>query len=123
MTDRVSQPLDLATASRYARTGLANVAREYPNHPMHLLLDPGDLGAAPSQLHPVFYGSYDWHSAVHQHWMLVRLLRRHPGLPEAGAIRAWFDGRLTDAAVATEAAYLLAPPDAVGNGRTAGPGS
>lgn len=101
--------LDAATASRYARAGLANVAREYPNHPMHLLTGPDDLGAAPSALHPVFFGSYDWHSSVHQHWMLVRLLRRFRDLPEAGAVRDWFDTRLTEAAVATEAAYLDDP--------------
>jgi hypothetical protein len=100
--------LDPATASRYARTGLANVAREYPNHPAHLLTGPRDL-ASPSELHPIFYGSYDWHSAVHQHWMLARLVRRVPGLPEAAAIGAWFDQRLTGPAVAVEAAYLRHP--------------
>jgi hypothetical protein len=100
--------LDPATASRYARAGLANVAREYPNQPAHLLTGPEDL-VAPSELHPIFHGSYDWHSAVHQHWMLVRLVRRVPDLPEAAAIGAWFDHRLTDAAVAAEAAYLRRP--------------
>jgi hypothetical protein len=100
--------LDAATASRYARVGLANIEREYPNHPAHLLTGPEDL-LAPSELHPIFYGSYDWHSAVHQHWMLVRLLRRLPDLPEAEAIGAWFDQRLSSEAVATEAAYLRHP--------------
>jgi hypothetical protein len=100
--------LDPVTASRYARAGLANVAREYPNQPAHLLTGPEDL-AVPSELHPIFYGSYDWHSAVHQHWMLVRLIRRVPELPEAAAIGAWFDHRLTDAAVEAEAAYLRHP--------------
>jgi hypothetical protein len=95
-------------ASRYARAGLANVAREYPNHPGHLLTGPADL-VAPSVLHPIFFGSYDWHSSVHQHWMLVRLLRRVPGLPEADEVAGWFDDRVTDPAVATEAAYLLDP--------------
>jgi hypothetical protein len=104
----VGPKLDTAVASRYARTGLANVAREYPNHPGHLLTGPGDL-VAPSALHPIFFGSYDWHSSVHQHWMLVRLLRRHPGIPEAAAIHAWFDARITEEAVGTEAAYLSDP--------------
>ncbi|MFA9432958.1 DUF2891 domain-containing protein [Egicoccus sp. AB-alg2] len=101
--------LDVATASRYARAGLDNVAREYPNQPMHLLSGPDDLGASPSELHPLFFGSYDWHSAVHQHWMLVRLLRRHPALPEAAAIRAWFDRQFTPDAAAVEVAYLAEP--------------
>ena len=113
MADPVVVPpasaLDVATASRYARAGLDNVAREYPNHPMHLLLGPDDLGAAPSDLHPLFFGSYDWHSSVHQHWMLVRLLRRFRALPEADAIRTWFDARCTSTAIAVEAAYLDEP--------------
>jgi hypothetical protein len=104
----VGPKLDAAVASRYAQAGLANVAREYPNHPGHLLTGPDDL-VPPSSLHPIFFGSYDWHSSVHQHWMLLRLLRRVPGLPEAGAIHAWFDTRFTDEAVATEAAYLQDP--------------
>jgi hypothetical protein len=95
-------------ASRYARAGLANVAREYPNHPGHLLTGPEDL-VAPSLLHPIFFGSYDWHSSVHQHWMLVRLVRLVPGLPEADEVVGWFDDRVTEPAVATEAAYLLDP--------------
>jgi hypothetical protein len=100
--------LDRATASRYAAAGLTNVAREYPNHPGHLLTGPDDL-AAPSVLHPLFYGSYDWHSSVHQHWMLVRILRRFPELPEAAAIRRWFDERVTHDAATAEAAYLAHP--------------
>jgi hypothetical protein len=100
--------LDRAAASRYACAGLANVQREYPNHPGHLLTGPEDL-VAPSVLHPIFFGSYDWHSAVHQHWMLVRLVRREPALPEAVAIRALLDERVTDDAVATESSYLRHP--------------
>lgn len=106
MLDRAM--LDRATASRYAAAGLANVAREYPNHPGHLLTGPDDL-LPPSVLHPIFFGSYDWHSSVHQHWMLVRLLGRFPDLPEAPAIRRWFDERVTDAAATAEAAYLAHP--------------
>lgn len=100
--------LDTETASRFARTGLDNVAREYPNHPAHLLTGPEDL-REPHLLHPVFFGSYDWHSAVHQHWMLLRLLRRHPGLPERDRIHAWFDDRMTTSNVATEVDYSEHP--------------
>jgi hypothetical protein len=101
-------PLDFATASEYVRVGLDNVTREYPNHPAHLVTGPDDLHP-PAQLHPVFYGSYDWHSAVHQHWMLVRLVRRRPELPEADEVGALFDRHLTRDAVATEDAYLRDP--------------
>jgi hypothetical protein len=100
--------LDWDIAARFARTGLDNVAREYPNHPGHLLTSPADL-RTPRELHPVFYGSYDWHSSVHQHWMLVRLLHRWPELPEADAIHAWFDTTWTAANIEVEVAYLADP--------------
>jgi hypothetical protein len=48
---------------------LGHVRREYPNKPEHVLAGPGDA-RTPSVLHPVFYGSYDWHSCVHSYWML-----------------------------------------------------
>jgi hypothetical protein len=108
MTDDVSFRLDRDVASRYARTGLDNIGREYPNHPGHLLTGPDDL-VAPSTLHPIFFGSYDWHSSVHQHWMLVRLLRRFPSLPEAAEVTAWFDGHVIVDAAEVEAAYLRDP--------------
>lgn len=95
-------------ASAFARLALANIAREYPNHPGHLLESAADL-QAPQALHPLFYGSYDWHSCVHMHWLLVRLLRCHPDLPEAEEIRATFDRRLTDDNVAVEVDYLRHP--------------
>ncbi len=101
--------LQATTASHYARTGLDNVAREYPNHPGQLLTGPDDL-LEPHRRHPLFYGSYDWHSSVHQHWMLVRLLRRHPELPERHAIHAWFDERWTPGAVDTEVAFFEGSP-------------
>ena len=99
-------PLDVATA--YARAGLDNIAREYPNHPAHVLTGPDDL-VPPSQLHPIFFGSFDWHSAVHQHWMLVRILRLHPDIEVAGDVRRVFDERLTVLAARTEAAYFSDP--------------
>jgi len=100
--------LDAETAGHLARAGLDNVAREYPHHPGHLLTGLDDL-AEPHGLHPVFFGSYDWHSAVHQHWLLLRLLRRHPDLPERKRIHAWFDDRLTTTNVATEVACFDHP--------------
>ena len=60
-------------AGAFADVALKNVTREYPRHIIHLLTAPAaDL--APRTLHPAFYGSYDWHSAVHMHWLLARLL-------------------------------------------------
>lgn len=97
--------LNPALAADFARIALDNIAREYPNKPDHLLQADTDL-RPPRELHPAFYGSYDWHSSVHMHWLLARLLRLHPGLVEAKAIIAAFDTRLTTANGAAEARYL-----------------
>ena len=100
--------LTAARAARFAALPLRNLGQEYPNHLMHLLNDAGDV-RGPRDLHPVFWGSYDWHSAAHGFWLLARCLRRHPDMPEAGAIAALFDAHLTPAGGATEAAYFRAP--------------
>jgi hypothetical protein len=95
-------------ALRFARIALGHVGREYPNKPDHTLAGPEDA-RTPRELHPIFYGSYDWHSCVHSYWMLARLLRRYPGFAAAADIRALFDAQLTSEKVAVECAYLAAP--------------
>ena len=97
-----------ALASKFAGLALSHVMREYPNKLEHVLTGPADL-RSPRELHPIFYGSYDWHSCVHGYWLLARLLRRMPGMAEAPAIRALFDAHLTPANVAVETAYLQPP--------------
>ena len=94
--------------ARCARIALGHVTREYPNKPGHVLAGAADA-RTPSALHPLFYGSFDWHSCVHSYWMLARLLRRFPAGTEAEAIVALFDRQLTRANVAAECAYLAAP--------------
>jgi hypothetical protein len=100
--------LDAALASRLARIALGHVGREYPNALVQMIAGPEDLGT-PRALHPIFYGSFDWHSSVHSHWLLARLLRHDPSLPEAAAIRARFDEAVTPETVAGERAYLARP--------------
>jgi hypothetical protein len=95
-------------ASAYARIALDNIAREYPNKLDHVINTAVDV-RSPRDLHPVFFGSYDWHSAVHMHWLLVRLLHRQPDFPEAAEITALLDRQFTSAHVATEIAYLHQP--------------
>lgn len=97
-----------ALASPFARVALANIAREYPNKLDHVMNDAADV-RAPGALHPAFYGSYDWHSCVHMHWMLARLLRLFPSLPEAPQIHSAFRAHLTSTAIHAEIAYLLEP--------------
>jgi hypothetical protein len=100
--------LDPDMGSRFASLALAHVRREYPNKLDHVLNGPEDL-APPSALHPVFYGSFDWHSNVHGYWLLATLYRRVPALPEAAAIRSLFDEQFTAEKVAREIAYLEHP--------------
>jgi hypothetical protein len=100
--------LDLGTASRFARIALAHVEREYPNKLDHVLAGPEDA-EGPRALHPIFYGSFDWHSCVHGYWLLARLRRLFPELPERAAIDELFDRQLTPENVAGELAYLARP--------------
>lgn len=95
-------------ADRFAAIALGHVRREYPNRLDQTLAGPQDL-RPPSDLHPVFYGSYDWHSCVHSYWMLARLLRRFPDARRAPAIRDLFDGQLVPSKVERERAYVAAP--------------
>src|SRR6476646_10505143 len=74
-------------ASAFAKLALAAIQKEYPNKLDHVMGSPADV-KGPRQLHPAFYGSYDWHSCVHGHWLLVRLLKTFPDLPEARDVRA-----------------------------------
>ncbi|HEY2358882.1 MAG TPA: DUF2891 domain-containing protein [Phenylobacterium sp.] len=95
-------------ASSFARIALGHVTREYPNKLDHVLEGPADA-RGPRDLHPIFFGSFDWHSCVHGYWLLGALLRREPGIPEATAIRALFDDAFTKGKVAGEVAYLARP--------------
>ena len=92
-------------ASRFAQIALDNVVREFPNKLDHVLGGEADV-ASPRALHPAFYGSFDWHSCVHMHWLLARLLRTVDALPESEAIIATFDTHLSRESIAGEVAYL-----------------
>ncbi len=102
---RASAPLDAATAGRFAALALACVQKEYPNKISHVLNSPEDI-KAPHELTPAFYGCYDWHSSVHGHWLLARLVGEFPQaafVPEAvAALKA----NLTQARIAGEVEYL-----------------
>lgn len=100
--------LDAALASRFAATALGHVTREYPNHIMHVLTGPQDA-LTPREMHPIFFGSFDWHSCVHGWWTLFTLYRLYPDMPEAAAVRALADDLFTAEKAAGEAAYLSRP--------------
>ena len=103
--------VDGALASRFARLALDCVQREYPNKIGHVLNSAADA-RTPSSLHPVFYGCFDWHSSVHGHWLLVRLLRVMQSENFSPQLRAEIIASLnqsfTSSAVAEEVAYFHA---------------
>jgi hypothetical protein len=106
----MTQPelLSADLAASLARIALTHVEREYPNKLDHVIDGPDDV-RAPSALHPVFFGSFDWHSCVHGYWLLATVARRYPDLPEAMKIRELFDRQLTIDKIADEIAYLDEP--------------
>ncbi len=110
LTDEATGPRSGPDAylPRFAALALACVRREYPNKLDHVMRDASQVGS-PRELHPAFYGCYDWHSAVHGHWLLARLLRTSPAaLPEAD-IRGALAENLTAANLRVEDAYLRDP--------------
>ncbi|EOC1342089.1 DUF2891 domain-containing protein [Cronobacter dublinensis] len=100
--------LTLSQADAFARMPLTYLRQEYPNHIMHLMNDDADA-LPPRELHPIFYGCFDWHSAVHGYWLLLRCLRLYPTLPCRDDIIALCDEHITPANVAREVAYFTAP--------------
>ncbi|MES2706320.1 MAG: DUF2891 domain-containing protein [Verrucomicrobiota bacterium] len=100
--------ITVAEASHFAGLALKGLNQEFPNKLDHVMTGPGSV-RQPRELHPAFYGCFDWHSSVHGHWMLVRLLRLQPAMPEAPAIRKALRGNLTKANLEVETAYLKQP--------------
>ena len=97
--------LDKRNAARFARLALDCVTREYPNKIAHVLSSDADA-RPPRMLTPVFYGCFDWHSAVHGHWLLARLARLFPNADFSAEARAALAKNLTADRIAGEADYL-----------------
>jgi hypothetical protein len=100
--------LTLEQAGRFAKIALGHVSQEFPSKLDHVLRGPSDL-QSPRALHPIFYGSFDWHSCVHAYWLLARLLHGHPAIPQSERIRALFASAFTAAHVSVELDYLARP--------------
>lgn len=100
--------LDPGPAERFARLALACVHQEYPNKLAHTLAGDADV-KPPRELTPAFFGCYDWHSAVHGHWLLARVARLLPAAPLAAEARAALNRSLTEANLAAEVRYLQGP--------------
>ncbi|MBK6919066.1 MAG: DUF2891 domain-containing protein [Deltaproteobacteria bacterium] len=95
-------------APRYARLALECIDREYPNKPAHVITGDAQV-RPPRELTPAFFGCFDWHSAVHAHWLLVRLLRRGWAGPHEAAARDALRRHLAPEPLAAEAAFVGAP--------------
>jgi Protein of unknown function (DUF2891) len=103
-----STRLNTILAAELAQCALAGVVTQFPHKLDHMINSAADH-LLPRQYHPAFYGCYDWHSAVHMHWSLARLLRLFPQLTDADQITALFDAHLTAENIAQERTYLDAP--------------
>ncbi len=97
--------MDAAGARRLAGLSLACVDRPFPNKPGHVIEFAGHL-RPPKVLTPAFHGCFDWHSAVHGHWALARVLKAFPGLPDAAPIRAALSRHLRPDVLARERAFF-----------------
>jgi hypothetical protein len=101
-------PMTPEQATSFARLALKGLSKEYPNKPADVLNGDRDV-KSPRAMHPAFYGNFDWHSSVHAHWMLVRLLRVFPDLPARKEIRAALADHLTAENLRVEADYFARP--------------
>lgn len=102
----VSVPeLDLAEANRLANLPLGCVGREYPNKLNQTIVSDKDL-KSPEELHPAFFGCFDWHSSVHGHWSLVKLIKEFPGIEKEDEIRNILRERITEENISKEAEYF-----------------
>lgn len=99
---------DAKAAQRFADLALACVGKEYPNKISHVLNSDADV-APPRRLTPAFCGCYDWHSSVHGHWLLVRLIRTFPDASFVAPARAALRKSLTAENIKREAEYLRGP--------------
>ncbi len=93
-------------ALKLAEKPLHCINQEYPNKTAHVINAEKDAVLTPQQLHPSFYGCFDWHSSVHGHWMLVRLLKTHPNLPKSSEIFKILEESFEKEKIAEEATYF-----------------
>ncbi len=98
-------PLTREQASAFAKLALKGIDKEFP-HKLGVVWAASDDVKAPKALHPAFFGCFDWHSAVHGHWLLVRVVKQFPDLPEAKRIRDVLNDHLTAEKIKTEAAHF-----------------
>ena len=91
--------------AQFAKLALKNIQTEYPNKPSNVVVDEASV-RTPKTMHPAFYGCFDWHSSVHGHWMLVKLLKEYPNSSVEKEIRKKLSENITKENLETELAYF-----------------
>ena len=109
MTQALAYGQDEATLLRLVRLPLKSISVEYPNKTGQVINDEADAKKTPSELHPVFFGAFDWHSSVHSHWMLVHTLHTTPTISLRDSIVATLDHSLVAEKLQVEADYFDRP--------------
>lgn len=104
-TLRLGERLSNEQAAALAKLALAGLNREFPNKPSTVMANEQAV-QRPRAMFPAFYGCFDWHSAVHGHWLLVRILRQYPQVSNAAEIRQQLAAHLTAENLAQEAAFF-----------------
>ncbi|MBN2070573.1 MAG: DUF2891 domain-containing protein [Candidatus Krumholzibacteriota bacterium] len=101
----IEKSLSSVTASAFAEIALACIQREFPNKPGHVMSNAAQV-LGPGELHPAFYGCFDWHSSVHGHWMLARIINLFPEIEEGARIREALSDNLSVENIAAETEYF-----------------
>ena len=101
----ISDTLDDSQISKFAQLALDGIVREYPNKPSNVIANEHAV-RSPKTMHPVFYGSFDWHSSLHGHWMLIRLLKTFPDSTISPKIRQLLNQQLTADGIQAEVDYF-----------------
>ena len=104
---KLGEQMTDAQVERFARLALDGMDIEYPNKPSNVMVDAESV-RTPREMHPAFYGCFDWHSSIHGHWMLVRLLKEYPECSIAEEVRAKLAQHLTQENLEKEAEYFRA---------------
>lgn len=93
-------------ALKLSKLPLNCISQEYPNKTGHIINNADESKLSPQELHPVFYGCFDWHSSVHGHWMLVRLLKLKPNIENRNEIINTLNNSFTKEKMEVEALYF-----------------
>ena len=104
---KLGSELSAGQVAGFAELALKNIDIEYPNKPSNVMAGPESV-RSPKSMHPAFCGSFDWHSSIHGHWMLVRLLKLHPRHEIATKVRAALDAHLSKENLLKETEYFAA---------------